>query len=80
MAVSKLFTPKVHPNETSVDDRREKADMFVNPPTHAAFPRFQGPTDKGDPCHPLKLGGNRQSDTSKVQQRGFVTRNRIIDY
>lgn len=78
--ISKLFTPVVRPNETSVDDAREVPDRFVNVPVHAEVPRFQGNTDTGQPWYPLKLRGKRQSDTSPVEQRVFKTFNGKIDY
>ena len=80
MTVSRLFTPVVRANETSVDDAKEMPDSFVNVPVHAEVPRFQGPADTGNTWHPLKLRGKRQSDTSPVAQRVFKTFNGKIDY
>ena len=54
--------------------------MFVNSPYHANLQRFQGPTDTGEPCYPLSLGGESQTTTKPVEQRGFKSFNGKIDY
>lgn len=80
MALNRLFNPKVHPDETNVEDAREPQDRFMNVPVHAEVPRFWGPTDTGQPQYPLKMSSESQAKSLNMKRRVFVTNNGKIDY
>lgn len=73
MSVSKLFTPVLRTKRGNAGDATERTDMFVNVPLHPEVPVFTGPTDRGEPCYPLRLGADSQTSTKSVERHPYAS-------
>lgn len=71
---SKLFTPKLNAPQATVLDAEERAPIFMNPPTHAEVPVYDGPTGGAGQCHPLSLDGSGAPSTKHVTRRTFASK------
>jgi hypothetical protein len=69
VATSRLFNPRITEKRGDALDRTDELDMFQNIPLHPSVPNFTGPTDRGEPCHPLRLTSASQQFTKGAEKR-----------
>lgn len=73
MSCSKLFTPKLGREYSSVLDKTESDDPFVNPPMHADVPTWACEANGGNAANPLSLKGDGNAITPRATRRPFST-------